>query len=61
MPDQRVPNPGSYEAKGQGCRCPVVDNHHGKGIPWPGCDKPQFWINADCPLHGGNQEESKDA
>lgn len=39
------PNPGSDEALDQGCRCPVLDNSHGRG-PGP------FWINGDCPLHG---------
>lgn len=43
-----VPNPGSDEARHQGCTCPVIDNHRGKG--WhgmPGC----FVYTAGCPLH----------
>ena len=56
--NQGVPNPGSPEALARGCACPVLDNAHGRGIPWPrtyGLDPeehPSFWINADCPLHG---------
>lgn len=26
-----IPNPGSEEARKQGCLCPVVDNEFGKG------------------------------
>ena len=26
-----VPNPGSKEAREQGCLCPIIDNEHGKG------------------------------
>ena len=44
-----TPNPGSDAAIAQGCTCPVMDNHHGAGMPFP--DGPRFWINADCPLH----------
>lgn len=47
------PNPGSKEAIEAGCRCPVLDNGHGRGFPWPGCDTPQFWISDNCPVHGG--------
>ena len=56
MPD--TPNPGSREAVCTGCICPVLDNHHGRGIPWPRDDgldpdeHPSFWVSADCPLHG---------
>lgn len=50
--------PGSREAIDRGCRCPVIDNGHGRGIPWPRDDgldpseHPSFVIQADCPLHG---------
>lgn len=43
------PSPGSAAAIADGCRCPVLDNHHGAGMPYP--DGPRFWINADCPMH----------
>lgn len=39
-----TPNPGSTEAREAGCRCPVIDNHYGRGDgPW--------WINEHCPIH----------
>jgi hypothetical protein len=38
------PNPGSDAALDQGCRCPVLDNSHGRG-PGP------FWISENCPMH----------
>lgn len=41
------PLPGSEEAIEKGCRCPVIDNHYGKGNSLG-----QFWISGDCPLHG---------
>lgn len=45
----KKPNPGSDEARAQGCRCPVLDNCHGKAAPYP----PDGWfINENCPLHG---------
>jgi hypothetical protein len=47
-----TPNPGSPEAYEQGCLCPILDNHYGKGR-----GKNQFWINANCPLHGSPPEE----
>ena len=39
------PNPGSAEAVKRGCQCPVLDNHHGKGV------NGMFWVTEDCPLH----------
>ena len=41
--------PGSHEARLDGCLCPVIDNHYGKGIR---DDGKQFVIHAGCPLHG---------
>ena len=43
------PSPGSAEAVKAGCTCPVLDNHHGTGMPYP--DGPRFWITAGCPVH----------
>lgn len=43
------PNPGSDEALSQGCRCPVLDNAHGRGSMY---GEGTFWVNALCPLHG---------
>lgn len=46
-------NPGSDEAIAQGCKCPILDNARGKGSGYVNSEgSPQFWINADCPLHG---------
>lgn len=51
MTDQvKTPPPGSPEAVQQGCKCPVMDNAHGAGIPSP--QGPQYWVVFDCPLHG---------
>ena len=51
----KSPNPGSDAAVAMGCKCHILDNHHGKGFPWTGedgsRDKPKFWINTDCPIH----------
>lgn len=41
-------NPGSKEAVDKGCLCPILDNHHGKGL-----GNGMFWRNQKCPLHGG--------
>lgn len=56
------PNPGSDAAIAAGCKCPVLDNGHGRGIPWPredGLDPneyPSFYINLNCPIHGKWEE-----
>jgi hypothetical protein len=44
------PNPGSDDAVAQGCKCPVMDNCRGAGIPTSGgvC----FYYSDDCPMHG---------
>lgn len=39
--------PGSDAALDAGCRCPVLDNGRGKGR-----GDGNFYVNADCPLHG---------
>lgn len=51
MTDPR--NPGSPEAIAAGCTCPVLDNHHGAGIPGKVAG---WWINPYCDLHGENPE-----
>lgn len=58
------PNPGSQEAIDQGCKCPVMDNCYGKGIPIPdedGTISVAFWMSGDCPMHGfkPRQEEAE--
>ena len=42
---KKTPNPGSSEAYAEGCKCPILDNNHGRG------DGP-FWMSENCPLHG---------
>ena len=49
---EKQPNPGSPEAQEQGCKCPVMDNHYGKGFPLGKENEPMFWVSFDCPLHG---------
>lgn len=46
-------NPGSPDALFQGCTCPLIDNHYGRGVP---SDKePLFWYTEGCPVHDENQ------
>ena len=45
----KQPNPGSIEAIEKGCRCPVIDNHYGRGVDDKGG---VFWYTSDCPIHG---------
>lgn len=52
-PTPPPPNPGSPAAQEQGCRCAVMDNHHGRGAFLDGQGRPSFWITDKCPLHGG--------
>jgi len=53
--EERTPNPGSDEALKRGCRCPVMDNCHGRGYyaGRPGID---FVVVEDCPLHGKDHD-----
>lgn len=46
----KIPPPGSQEAIDQGCKCPVLDNGHGRGAyikdgEWI------YWYSTDCELH----------
>jgi hypothetical protein len=29
---EEILNPGSKEARARGCQCPVIENHHGRGV-----------------------------
>jgi len=49
--EKKIPNPGSDEAIKLGCKCSVLDNHHGEGFPYSKNGEPCFWINGGCPLH----------
>ena len=56
--NNNVPNPGSDEALAIGCKCPVMDNCHGKGYLVAGSGS--FCIREDCPVHGkAAQDEDK--
>lgn len=52
-----LPIPGSDEAGAQGCRCPVLDNNHGRFPPWqagpdaPANDPRSYLISEACALH----------
>jgi hypothetical protein len=48
----RTPNPGSDEAREQGCNCPVIDNAHGLGAQGSRGEDAVFWMTSTCPLHG---------
>lgn len=48
------PNPGSEEAKAIGCKCPVLDNNHGRFPVAPANEdfpNGQWWIASDCEVH----------
>ena len=49
-----IPNPGSDEAKKQGCTCPILDNAHGHGFGG------NFVIVQGCPLHDIDWEAHND-
>lgn len=44
--------PGSKEAVARGCLCPQFDNANGLGAYY-GFRPGMFWVDAQCPLHGG--------
>lgn len=49
---KKSPNPGSDKALALGCKCPVLDNAHGRGA-WMSHGKyASFWVNQDCKIHG---------
>ena len=52
MYNYSTPTPGSSKAMEIGCKCPVIDNHHGKGR-----GDGTYWINANCPIHGDNRAD----
>lgn len=49
-------NPGSQEALDLGCKCPVIDNHYGRGVPYP--EGPAFWYTEGCPVHTASPKDS---
>jgi hypothetical protein len=46
---EKLPPPGSDAALDRGCKCPVIDNNHGK---YPPHEPDQWWVNPACRLHG---------
>lgn len=53
--ETKAPNPGSAEAISQGCKCPRLDNAHGRGYMGGVRDENGalvFVVRLDCPLHG---------
>lgn len=48
------PTPGSEEARAKGCRCPVLDNEHGRGYLGLGV-KGIYVVVQGCPLHDPNR------
>jgi len=58
------PKPGSKEAIEAGCNCPVIDNHHGAGVPLkhPGTSDMAigYWMTADCVIHGVKDAAQED-
>ena len=60
MSENKIPNPGSDEARQRGCRCPVLDNNHGRGWGKDEHGNDIFVYNMECPLHGINAPRSED-
>lgn len=62
MSGRLIPNPGSPEAKEQGCKCPRLDNRGGLGINYTPSTPPEelrFWISAACPLHAPKADDAE--
>ena len=55
------PMPGTAEAIRLHCSCPVLDNCHGAGARILPGGRVIFWFNGDCPLHGLEAQQCKDA
>lgn len=55
MEQVKRPNPGSDEARKQGCICPVLDNGYGRGwMGMPGV----FCYSETCPVHAAEANET---
>ena len=54
-------NPGSDEAIAAGCKCPIMDNAHGRGA-WgtQGTDDPVFIMTVGCPVHAQELSETEE-
>ncbi len=54
--DADMLNPGSDSAREKGCKCPVTDNHHGKGRGGDGV-KYGWYMSGNCPIHAAEIQE----
>lgn len=55
-----TPTPGSADAIAMGDVCPVIDNHHGEGVPswpFPWQEGRAWWISEDCPVHRAKEQQ----
>ncbi len=43
--------PGSPTAINNGCKCPVIDNGHGRGMYTDTDGIAVYAVNRDCPIH----------
>lgn len=57
MTRRPVANPGSDDARKQGCSCAVLDNNHGKYPPFP---PDGWWITGGCPVHAPEADADDD-
>ena len=56
MTNVKKANPGTDEAIRNGCACPVIDNHRGKGRPMA---DGRVWIyNGNCGYHSAETIEA---
>jgi hypothetical protein len=55
---EQLPNPGSPAAVEAGCKCPIMDNHNGRGFFMGAENGPLFWMVMICPLHGDPTPEA---
>ena len=59
-----TPNPGSREAMALGCKCPVLDNAHGRGYLGgvkDGSGETVFVFTVGCPVHDAGRKALEEA
>lgn len=60
----RAPDPGTGQAVGLGCTCPVTDNHNGdgyrggNGLRWD--EGGRYVIYTDCPIHTSDRDRGNE-
>ncbi len=52
-----IPSPGSDEAIKLGCKCPVLDNAHGRGAYFIGGEA-LFWYSPNCLIHNVKNDKT---